>query len=552
MAEIDTALFFREKYGKELKWDSLEQSYFNDPEGDTAIGPNLIYAHGDSLMSMLSVPDPEILVAPDTRRGVKTAPIVERLDSKIVAKTRLKKEVDRGLLNCYLHGELILKHGYDSLYGYAPDYDIGMGMTFTQFDRYGKRLEFGPQKPGWPWVKAVHPKDFVVPWGTIDIEDAPWCAFRFVRSVEHMKRDPKYKNTSRLQADMNMEQYMKSYMHVGAKRMEYKNSQPSMMHALNENTSIRYKEFWEIRDAESNEILVITRDYDKFLRRDRDAIQVALGGLPVTAGTFVPHTRSFWSTPLAYYLGQIQNTQFDISLQAEKQRRISILKFLVRENCMTEQQMRKLMSGSVGAFESVKLSSGNSIRDVIATVPTGSLVDFQLQSQWNQGDAREAIGFSRNQAGEYDSSSRRTAREATFVQQGASLRSNKKSQMVGDVYIGASEKSNKLVFAFWTTPRDVLMEDGFISVTGRDLDSEYSYDLSLSTKRNLSKAERKIEAFQVLMQLAQFPGANLQMLYQYLMDAANDPAFERLLPSPGSNQGGRSPSGGMPTIPGTA
>jgi len=525
----------------------------NDPNGDTAIGPNLVYSYGDSLMSMLSVPDPEFLVAPETRDGVKTAPIVERLAAQLTRKTRMKKAVDSGLLNAYLYGRLILKVGYDSLYGFDPYYDIGsreqpMGMTLTQFDKKGKRLEFGPQKPGWPWVRPVMPHDFVVPWGTVDIESAPWCAFRFIREVSAMKSDPKYKNTTRLQADMNMEEFMNSYKTVGAKRMKYESART---HDYN-NKKALFKEFWEIRDASSHRIMVVTDDYDKFLRDDFDAIQMACGQLPVVTGTFVQHPRSFWTSPLAYYLGQIQHTQFDISLQAEKQRRLSVLKFLVRKGVLTEEARTRLLSGDVGACEEAELGTSTSINEVFGTVPTGNPINFQLHSDTNRADARDMIGFSRNQVGEYDSSSRRTAREATFVNQGSERRSGKRMQMISDVYRDTLRLENKLVFKFWTTPRDVMVENGWASVTGRQLASDYAYDLTLSSKRNVSKAQRKVEAFQVFMQMAQFPGANLPMLYQYLMDAANDPAFEQLLPSPGSNQGGRSPSGGMPTIPGSA
>ena len=552
LVEIDNALEYRKQFSREQQWDSLEMMYMNDPSGDTGIGPNLVYSHGDALMSTLLLPDPEILVSPENRFGVDTAPVLERLDAQIIKKMMLKKAVDRGLLNAYLYGKLILKIGYDSLYGYNPYFDIGDGKTFfgatmTMFGSMGKRIEFGNQRPGWPWIRPVLPHDFLVPWGTIEIEDAPWCAQRFVRRVDLMKKDPKYKNTRSLVADINMEEYMKTYRNVGTQRSKYTSG-----YALLENKQPVYKEFWEIRDAEENRVIVVSRDYDEFLRHDPDVIQAACGRLPFICGDFVTHPRSFWTTPLAYYLGQIQHTQFDISLQQEKQRRISVLKFLVRKGMMTQEQLTRLMSGDVGAYEEVEASSGLSMRDIVATMPQGQMLDFQMMSEANRRDARDAVGFSRNQLGEFDASSRRTAREATFVQQGSLQRTGKRGQMISSVYIDSVELANKEIFEFWQSPRDVFTENGFTSVTGAALKSDYAYDLTLSTKRQLSKAERKIEALQVMLQLAQFPGIDLGTLYKYVVDAANDPAFERLLPAPGASSGGRSPSGGLPTIPGTA
>lgn len=555
MVEIDNALHFREEFGREEKWDELEKMYMHDPSSNTAIGPNLIYSHGDSLMSSLTVPDPEFLVAPETRFGVQSAPIVERLDNQLMRKCDVKKSVDRAILNAYLYGKPILKVGYDSLYGFSPYYDLGnqkqfLGMTLTQFDKKGRRLEFGNQRPGWPWVRPVMPQDFVVPWGTVELGDARWVAQRFVRRVDDMKRDPKYKNTSRLEGDMSMEDFMKSYQTIGSRRMKYNATNDTAYMA---NKEPAYREFWEIRDAEENKIIVVSRDYDKPLRNDVDAIMIAIGQVPYVTGELVMHPRSFWTTPLAYYLGQIQATQFDIAMQTEKQRRLSVLRFLVRKGVLTEDALTRIMSSDVGGYvETEDIPSSQSLRDVVATMPTGQLLDLALQAEHNRRDARDMVGFSRNQLGEFDASSRRTAREATFVQQGSEQRSGKRIEMISDLYLNVMRLFNNMIFEFWRTPRDVLIENGWTSVTGPMIKSDYAYDLTLTTKRHLSKSARKIEALQVMMQMAQFPGANLPELYQFFLNAANDPSFERLLPASGSNQGGRSPSGGLPTIPGSA
>lgn len=554
LSEIDMALEYRKEFGREKSWSRLERCYMHDPNSPTAIGPNLIYSHGDALLSSLTVPDPEILVSAESRFGVDKAPILERLDNRLIRKLRLKKQVERALLSCFLYGKAIIKIGYDSMFGYNPYYDVGTreafyGLTTTMFSKKGSRLEFGSQRPGWPWFSAVRPHDFVVPWGTLDIEDAPWCAYRFVRNVDHMKNDPKYKNTTNLKPVMSMEDFMNSYTNVGAVRLKYHNKGSATYYMTKEP---QYREFWEIRDAETGKIYVVTRDFDKYLRDDPDVIQAAVGGLPYVCGDFIAHPRAFWTTPLAYYLYQIQKTQFDVSLQQEKQRRINVLKFLVRADVLSQEKLTRIMSGDVGAYEEVDLNTGQSLAEVIHNLPQTQDMQFQIQSESNRRDARDMIGQSRNQLGEYDSSSRRTAREATFVFQGSEQRSSKRSQTIGQLYMDSTAMANREIFNFWQMPRDVLTENGWQNVTGADLASDYAYDLSLTTKRHLSKAERMVEAFEVLMRFAGFPGMDLQKLYQNLAQASNDPAFERLLPSPGSNQGGRSPSGGMPTIPGTA
>jgi len=44
--------------------------------------------------------------------------------------------------------------------------------------------------------------------------------------------------------------------------------------------------------------------------------------------------------------------------------------------------------------------------------------------------------------------------------------------------------------------------------TGDELDGDYLYDITLSTKRNMSLSQRKVESLALMAQLSQVPGAN--------------------------------------------
>jgi hypothetical protein len=135
---------------------------------------------------------------------------------------------------------------------------------------------------------------------------------------------------------------------------------------------------------------VISFDFDRFLRNDPDAIQAACG-MPYVSGTFVNHPRYFWSTPLAHYLGMIQKTEYDIALQAAKQRRVNILKFITAKNFMSKDKMNQLLSADVGAIAEADTTDVGS--DKIMAFPQGSNLEFSLMSRENRQDAREAVGF---------------------------------------------------------------------------------------------------------------------------------------------------------------
>jgi len=530
LTEIDNALAYRELFACEAAWGKIEMNYLNNPHSDAAIGPNLVYSIGDSLLSALTVTNPEFVVTAERRLGLDKAPIVESLDNYLVRKLRMKRYIERALLHWYLYGKAIIKIGYDSEFGWSPYYDIGkgnnlLGLTFTQFDKRGRRIESPDTQPGWPWIRPVLPHDFVVPWGTVFVEDAPWVAHRFVRHIDAIKADPKYVNTSRLEGRMTMEDFMSSYLNVASKK------QTQRLKGIAEyNKKTEFVECWEIRDRLAGEILVVVRDYDKFLRRTSDALQLACG-LPFVVADMNPHPRSFWSTPPAYYLGQLQRMQFDISTQAEKQRRISVLKFLYRKGAISKANLSRLLSSDVGAAEAV--DTQYPLNEVLVPIKTDTGVDLHAaQSELNRRDAREAVGLSRNQLGEPlgTPGRRTTAKEVLSVAAGSGIRMSKRQEGVAEIYKEAINKINKIIFSYWQVPREVLHDEGWAVVTGEMLKGDYLYDVSLSTKRQLSRAERKVEALLMLTRMAPFlQGADIQALFTYLSDAVADPAFERIL-----------------------
>lgn len=549
MTEIDNALEYRRQFGMEDAWNKLELDYTNNPASDCTVGPNLVYSMGDSLLSSLTVPDPEILLSAEHPNGITRKPILESVDNWLIKKLAMKAEVEDATLNSFLFGRAILKIGYDSEFGWSPYFDIGkgqnlMGLTLTQFDKKGYRIETGNTAPGMPWISSVSPHDLVVPWGTKNIASAPWVAHRVIRLNEHIKKDPKYKNTTRLEPQVSMEAFMDSYGHVMAKTRRA-SSTTNASH--NENVQSVFNVLWEIHDRMTGRIFVVSPDYDKFLRNGIDALQV--GGLPFVSTTLVRHPRSFWTTPQAYYLGQIQSTSHDISTQSEKQRRINNLKFIGSKGAMDPDEMNKLISGDVGAIGLAETTQP--LRDIFVPFPQGNSMDFIMQSNAARSDARDMIGFSRNQLGEFDASSRRTAREATFVKEGSELRSSRRMSSVTDLYISAIRKINKIIFRYWKLPRYAMVGNEWVKFTGDELDGDYLYDMTLSTKRHLSMAQRKIEAIQMVAQLSMIPGVDIDALKQYAIDASGDPAFESMLRSGGPPAQGGAAQGALPTIPAT-
>lgn len=529
--EIDQSLAYRKIFGREEAWRKNELNYYNDPSGHTAIGPNLVFEMGDTILSTAGSLDPEFTATPTHPAGTDRAPLVESLDNQLCKKLGLRKSIARAALNSFLYSRAILKIGYDSEFGWNPKFDIGgasspLGMSLTQLNpATATRIESKNIEPGMPWVATVPPHDIVVPWGTLDVEDSPWVAHRIIRLNTDIKADMKYKNTSSLTANMSIEDFVYSYASVGVDRKKFRDNYKAATGM--ERPKAVYNELWEIHDRRDMRVKVVCREHDKFIRDDIDYIALVCG-TPFVSGTFVEHARSFWSTPLAYYLGQLQAEQYDISLQAQKQRRINILRFIAAKGFMSPEKLQKLLSGSVGAVEFAEVT--DALRDKIIPVPTGNQFDSIVQSNENRLNARATMGMSRNQTGEFDAGTRRTKGEAMLVAQGSRRRESPRVMMVRDLYIDTMRKINQIVFSFWTTPRSIMTDQGWGKFTGGEISGEYLYDLSLTEKRDLSKAERKVEAMMMLGQLMPFlQGQDPKQIFEFLSNAANDPAFEKLL-----------------------
>jgi len=337
---------------------------------------------------------------------------------------------------------------------------------------------------------------------------------------------------------MSIEDFVYSYMSIGVDRKKYRDNYKAA--TGQERPRSIYNELWEIHDRRDMKIKVVCRDHNKFIRNDIDYIAL-ICGTPFVSGTFVEHPRAFWSTPLAYYLGQLQNEQYDISVHAAKQRRLNILRFIAAKGVMNPNKLQKLISGDVGAVEFAE--HADDLKGKIIPFPTGNQMDFIMQSNANRQDARTMIGFSRNQSGEFDVGTRRTKGEAMLVDQGSRRRESPRIMMVRDLYLRTAEKVNKLAFSLWTTPRAALVDREWKRFTGAEIQGDYLYDLALADKRDISKSQRKAEAIMMVSQLMPLlQGADPNAIMEYLMNAANDPSFEKLLGSVKAG-GGQQPQG---------
>lgn len=529
-AELERGLEFRARFGLEDMWGQHEAIYYNVHESMMNDGPNIFLSQGDAMLSTITVPQAAVRVKATKPEEVEPAPMVESLSNKFLRDLDLSTEVETSALHAYLFGAGFIKHGYDSEWGYDPSLDIAgrlqFGMTLSQLNAKGdRRIEYNSGiSPGYPWSKSVMPHDIVVPWGTHQLEHAPWIMNRVVRHIDDLRADRKYENTRDLRGQISMQDFYDSYRTKMAGKLR---SQQMRSGSVVATRSQDYIEMWEIMDRRTGRIYVITRDGDKYLRNETNTLQID-NQLPYSHIGFTPRTRSLWTTPDAYYLYHVQSELSDVAVQRTKQRRISVLKFLYDKGAIDETELEKILSTDVGVAAGV--DSGHDLSKVIQKIDNAPNMQLAQEEDLLRANAREQIGFSRNQLGEYQSG-RKTAREVDTVERSSQLRMSRRGLMVKKLYESSIRILNNIAFTYWTTPRYVEVmgpetAERWAKVNGPMLKGRYHYQIDLTDEAELQN--RKMQALQMYSLLRQDPTINPQELQQFLTNQINDPSFGRL------------------------
>lgn len=535
--QIEMGLEYRRMRGLEESWPTLEALFYGVHHDQSRPGPNLFMSRGDAIISALSVPEPAITVSPMTEQGIEGAKIVERVDNNLIYDLDLPQEFEEAILNAFLYGVGVLKIGFDSEFGWAPEQQLAvgnqdLGMTLSSFSSRGEKIEYDSRiRPGMPWVRSIPPQDICVPWGTRRFDDAPWCAQRFVRTLSDLKADPKYKVPKDLRANLSGKDFVNSYLST-IKRMSAGSSagQDAIIKNLKHG---EYVECWEIHDVRTKKVMVVTNNSDKFLRNETDHLQI--DGLPYVPITFIPRARWFWVTPEAFYLLSPQSELLDIHLQAQKQRRLGVLKFLVRKGLISDAAMAKILSPEVGAVAELDELEVDDIRKVLMPFTAyNNNAQLYADAEVIRRDARETTGGSRNQAGQYEPG-RKTAYEAATVREGANLRTGRRTGVIASAYKNVFRKINAIVGKMWRRQRWVDMGDGYVPYNGDTFRGGYRYKVGFSVAPVPDVLQRRQEGMQMYLMLSQDPGADKEALREYIATVYNDPLLDRVLISGGSN-----------------
>ena len=510
--QITAGISFRKHMTHEARWPAWRQYYRGNWRAGIMPKP-LFFTMIRTVVPRIYFRNPSVSVIA-TKPGALNmagAQVLERIDNKIIRSMRFKKQMKRIVQHAFMFGTGVGKLGFGAQYSPTP---IEGG---TEIPTKGiVANEFGAGiKGNMPWFRAVHPGDFIVPSELEVAEDARWMAHWVRRPVADVRDDPRLKHT----ADITS-----SSAGVG----NWGSPIPGIMRPT------PMVDLVEVRDRQTGKVFIFAPylSGNKALLFQDDDMQGDWGP-PYYPVQFNEDDQYFWGVPDSMHLEPFQLELNETNTQIRLHRVMSLIKFVYTDNGISETELERMLSGEITA---VKIADLNAVK----WIESGGIPkDLFLAKDQTMADVREAIGFSRNQFGEYKpGSGDTTATEAQIVKMASEIRVDERRDMMADLMTHAVEDIHKVIFNHWNEEQ-VLEIAGpmgvpiWVKFRGEMLRSgAYEVKVDPDTSVPETKALREQKAIQIYGLFRTNPLIDPIKLTQYLLHEVHGVQFDDMLRLP--------------------
>ena len=534
---------YMKDFAAPLNWAIYRNYYRNEFQKGT---PNkrkysvaLIFSILRSMLPQIYFTNPQVVATNEVPGYYLQSKIVQKIDNKMIRTTKLKKTLKELILEAGLCGTVPLLTGFDTEYGYDPRFkesvtdpntgeDIQIGGTLLQFDeKTGDKLEYNEMiKPGRPWADKIKPEFFLVPYGYSRLHKVPWVMRMYVRHLDDVKKDPRLVGAKDIKANA-----ITTFDWMKEKQLYQK--------MPNQN----YGDFvflWEIRDLRTGRMMIMQEGNKKFLYNEKDELQKF--GNPYMELTFNYDDEYYWGIPDSKYLEDQQLAVNETRTIQMETRRASKMRFIYDENIMSEDEIVKLLTEDTGCALKASGDVDKGIKVFQPYVPA----DLNIDVDAIRKDARESVGFSRNQVGEFEGG-RRTATESNIVNMASQIRISERKDMLADLLVDIVEKYNQYMFSQYNVKQveDIVGPDGvryWVDFTYEQIKSKYNFRVDPESGVPVSSETRKQEAIavagyihqsplvQMALQAGQKPPYNLEALDRFVLSQFESVPIDEIMP----------------------
>jgi len=455
------------------------------------------------------------------RDNVRGAEILESAINYELREMAFKQQAKLAILDAlFCYG--VLKVGYDS----SPAYDPGAAMresirAQTEGDEPRAGLECDELiRRESVWAKRVSPWDFrwdpdikqLDPW----LSEARWVAFRSVRPLEDVKRDPIYKHTrgleataeSRSDADSSSPSDGGSDLNAGRSSARIPGDRSAAMDTeARDSVKEGYVVLWEIWCKKDRKLYVMAEGHDRWLREDDWPFDME--GPPFAFLHFhdVPDNR-FPYPDMAPWFDHNEAVNLLLSMDLDAARR-RMDKLLYPPGAVTSQQLSKMQQPLNSQF--CEVAQPDAIKPFKSQGPGMDTVPLASRLMY---DIYQMSGIGENQRGGESSNPDKTATEARIVEGNVAARLAEEQDRVSDWAQVAIRKLIQLMQQLYTRQRlaPIVGREPmeWIPYTKDQIQGEYDVLIELSPynpQRTEMAVKQIMDVLALLSQLA--PGGML-------------------------------------------
>lgn len=389
---IDAGRKFRKDRACEAQWETW-RSFYRHEFADNVLPMNIYFKMLRTIVPRIYFRNPSISLVPG-KPGIEHmifAKLLERIDNKLIRKLKMKNQMKKIVQNTFMFGTGFGKIGYSTEFNPSPD-ELS-ATAATEENKPERMVEYNSLvQENMPWFLSTHTGSVILPAGCESFEEARWIAHEVWRRVADVKQDGRFKKAQRDRLGP-------------ASRERAPKSKDWHSRGMSDLVNLI-----EVKDKKTGQVFVFSPvNTTDVLLHETDDLQVSKR-LNYVQLVFNEDDQYCWGIPDSKILGDIQNEATETRTLIMKHRRISIAKILAKRNSIKEEEASKLVSENVLPIINV---DGEVLSDI--RVLEGNFVpeDLIRNLELIMGDARETVGFSRNQMSEFrQGSEAATATEA--------------------------------------------------------------------------------------------------------------------------------------------
>lgn len=509
---------------------------------------NMVFSNIRTIMPSINFRNPRIFTKPlkkpyPTEGGgmfdtISASVIFEIVLNYYFKELEIKRQVDKCLLDALIGPWGIMQLGYTSI-----------TEKVETKNEETREIEINEViKAEMPFAVRISPMDFLVDSSAKDshLEDAEWIAFKWVKRLEDVKSNPRYKNTAKLKANFTV-------------TTKY-NTTPTTDNdissgSLEGDDDFKRVEGWDIWYKRERKLITLVKGHNKLLQENPWPID--FDGFPVEILYFNENPDEIFpiSDVDIYLVSQDELNRLGAA-QLAHVRKVSSRQYVGKEGAFEDNEIANVTAGVDGA---IAWTSGNPENTLIPLRDANVSQDLYIAKNQVKQNIREMNGipaFASGAGQKFD-----TATEPALIAQSSSVKASERTGMLEDFYRHIvrklaqilqetmNERSLSLDDAQFTDAQQfagnklekiavggnqVLLP--WLNVSKEDIKGEYEFTIEVGSTKPFNQETRKRDVQELHGLLQGNPHVDSLESTKHILEVYEVPDPERFLKDPQESQ----------------